>query len=246
MTEKAVQIMAKERLDKLMASTGRWSRREAKILIKEGRVLVDGIPAISGDDKIDPANQEVLVDGEDLGYRTYTYVMLHKPAGILSATEDKRQKTVIDLLPPELQRQNLFPVGRLDRDTEGLLLLTNDGDLAHRLLAPKSHVDKVYYAKLDAPLTQEDVAAFAEGITLPDGLVCMPAGLELLGDGREVLITLREGKFHQVKRMTASRGATVCYLKRISMGALHLDENLAKGEYRFLTAEEIVGIHGSP
>ncbi len=236
--------MAKERLDKLMASTGRWSRKEAKILIKEGRVLVDGIPAASGDDKFDPAVNEILVDGEDLGYQTYTYVMLHKPAGILSATEDKRQQTVLDLLSPELQKQGLFPVGRLDKDTEGLLLMTNDGDLAHRLLAPKSHVDKVYYARLDNPLGSADQAAFEKGITLGDGTECMPAGLELLGDGREVLITLREGKFHQVKRMTASRGAEVLYLKRLSMGTLQLDETLEKGTYRHLTREEVFALGG--
>ncbi len=236
--------MAKERLDKLMASTGRWSRKEAKILIKEGRVLVDGVPAASGDDKFDPAISEILVDGENLGYQTYTYVMLHKPAGILSATEDKRQQTVLDLLAPELQKQGLFPVGRLDKDTEGLLLMTNDGDLAHRLLAPKSHVDKVYYARLDNPLGQADQEAFEKGITLGDGTQCMPAGLELLGDGREVLITLREGKFHQVKRMTASRGAEVLYLKRLSMGTLRLDDTLEKGTYRHLTREEVTALGG--
>jgi len=236
--------MAEQRLDKLLASTGKWSRKEAKLLIKEGRVLVDGRPAPSGDDKIDPAVQEILVDGVDLGYRQYTYVMLHKPAGILTATEDKRQQTVLDLLSLELRKQGLFPVGRLDRDTEGLLLLTNDGDLAHRLLAPKSHVDKVYYAKLDAPLVEEDRAAFEAGMTLPDGLVCMSAGLELLGDGMEVLITLREGKFHQVKRMTASRGANVLYLKRLSMGLLQLDPELEKGKYRLLTPREVEMIGG--
>jgi len=236
--------MAKERLDKVMASTGRWSRREAKLLIKEGRVLIDGRPAANGEEKVDPGGQEILVDGSDLGYRSFTYVMLHKPAGVLSATEDKRQTTVLDLLSPELQKLELFPVGRLDRDTEGLLLMTNDGDLAHRLLAPKSHVDKVYYAKLDVPLTQGDCEAFAAGITLPDGLVCMPAKLELLGDGSEALITLREGKFHQVKRMTASRGANVIYLKRLSMGQLKLDESLEKGKYRLLTPLEVEKIGG--
>ncbi len=238
--------MAVQRLDKLIASTGRWSRREAKTLVKEGRVLVDGVPAGSAEDKVDPSASEILVDGEDLGYRAYTYVMLHKPAGVLSATEDSRQRTVLDLLSPSLRRQGLFPVGRLDRDTEGLLLLTNDGELAHRLLAPKSHVDKVYYARLDRPLGPEDQAAFAEGVTLADGLRCMSAGLELLGDGREALITLREGKFHQIKRMAASRGATVCYLKRLSMGPLILDEQLKKGEYRLLTAEEVAKIGGKP
>ena len=236
--------MAQQRLDKIIASTGRWSRREAKLLIKEGRVLIDGVPAGSGDDKVDPCVQELLVDGEDLGYRTFTYVMLHKPAGILTATEDKRQRTVLDLLSPELQRQGLFPVGRLDKDTEGLLLLTNDGDLAHRLLAPKSHVNKVYYARLDQPLHPRDKETFAKGVTLGDGYVCMPAELELLGDGREVLITIREGKFHQIKRMTASCGAEVCYLKRLSMGQLELDPNLEKGTYRLLTEAEVAKIGG--
>jgi len=149
-------------------------------------------------------------------------------------------------LPAELQKQGLFPVGRLDKDTEGLLLLTNDGELAHRLLAPKSHVDKVYYAQLDAPLGQADQKAFEAGITLSDGYVCMPAGLEILSDGREVRITLREGKFHQIKRMTASRGATVCYLKRLSMGSLQLDPSLEKGKYRFLTKDEVIKIGGQP
>ena len=233
-----------ERLDKLLASTGRWSRREVKTLIKEGRVLVDGIPACGGEEKVEPDAARIQVDGSELEIHTYTYILLHKPAGVLSATEDPRQKTVLDLLPPDLRRRGLFPVGRLDKDTEGLLLLTNDGALAHRLLAPKSHVDKVYYARLDRPLGEADREAFARGITLADGLECMSAGLELLGDGREVLVTLHEGKFHQIKRMIASRGAAVCYLKRISMGPLHLDETLARGEYRHLSAEEVAKIGG--
>lgn len=230
--------MAEQRLDKLIASTGRWSRREAKMLVKEGRVLVDGVPARSGEDKTDPAACSILVDGQDLGYRAFTYVMLHKPAGVLTATEDRAQQTVLDLLPPELRRRRLSPVGRLDKDTEGLLLLTNDGELAHRLLSPRSHVDKVYYARLERPLTQADAAAFAQGITLADGARCLPAGLELLGDGREVRITLREGKFHQIKRMAAACGSEVVYLKRISMGGVILDQTLAKGAYRFLSDEE--------
>ena len=238
--------MPAERLDKLIASMGRWSRREVKELIRRGRVLVDGRPAARPEDRADPAAARILVDGEALDYRANIYIMLHKPAGVLSATEAPRQRTVLDLLPPELRRRGLFPVGRLDRDTEGLLLLTDDGALAHRLLSPKKHVDKVYYARLDRPLTEEDRAAFARGMTLPDGLVCMPADLELRGDGREVLITLREGKFHQVKRMAAARGAHVLYLKRLRMGPLRLDEGLAPGQYRFLTGEEIAGIGGQP
>lgn len=237
--------MPAQRLDKLLASTGRWSRREAKGLVRAGRVLVDGVPAKEAEEKADPARSRILVDGSPLDWREFTYIMLHKPAGLLSATEDKSQPTVLDLLSPELRRKNLFPVGRLDKDTEGLLLLTDDGALAHRLLAPKNHVDKVYYAQLDRPLGEADRAAFAEGITLADGSVCMPAGLKLLGDGREALVTLHEGKFHQIKRMIASRGSSVCYLKRISMGFLCLDEGLARGEYRPLTTEEVAKIGGN-
>ncbi|MBD5151744.1 MAG: 16S rRNA pseudouridine(516) synthase [Oscillibacter sp.] len=235
-----------ERLDKLLASTGRWSRREVKGLVKEGRVLIDGVPAAAPDQKLDPSLSRIMVDGEDLTIRKFTYVMLHKPAGVLSATEDPRQETVLDLLPPELQRRGLFPVGRLDKDSEGLLLLTNDGDLAHRLLSPKRHVDKVYYIRTDRPLAPSDVEAFARGIVLSDGTSCLPAGLELLGDGSEALVTLHEGKFHQIKRMIASRGAAVCRLKRLSMGTLVLDEFLKPGEFRLLTGEEVSKLGGKP
>ena len=200
----------------------------------------------SGEQKADPSVSRILVDGADLGWQAHTYVMLNKPAGVLTATEDQRQKTVLDLLPEDLRRRGLFPVGRLDKDTEGLLLLTNDGELAHRLLSPKKHVDKVYYARLDQPLAPADCAAFAEGVVLADGARCRPALLQLLGDGREALITLREGKFHQVKRMTASRGAAVVYLKRLSMGPLALDKALTPGSFRYLTAEEVAKIGGIP
>ena len=228
-----------ERLDKLLAATGRWSRREAKALVREGRVLVDGVPALRAEDKVDPDRSTVLVDGGDIGYARHVYVMLHKPAGVLSATEDPRQETVLDLLPPELKKRGLFPVGRLDKDTEGLLLLTDNGDLAHRLLSPKKHVDKVYQARLDRPLGEADRDAFARGILLEDGYRCMAAELELLGDGTEVRIVLREGKFHQVKRMTAARGSQVLSLKRLRMGPLVLDEALAPGQWRRLTPAEV-------
>ena len=233
-----------ERLDKLLASTGRWSRREVKGLIREGRVLVDGLPAGSGEQKVDPAQASIVVDGGTVELCAFTYVMLNKPAGVLSATEDPRQRTVLDLLPEHLRRRGLFPVGRLDKDTEGLLLLTNDGDLAHRLLSPKKHVDKRYYARLDGPLGPADQAAFREGILLADGTRCMGAELELLGDGREVMVTLHEGKFHQIKRMAASRGVAVCYLRRLSMGPLTLDEELSEGEWRLLTDEEVAKYGG--
>lgn len=233
-----------ERIDKLLSSTGRWSRREVKQLIREGRELVDGVPAAAPEQKLDPASSCLQVDGEEVVIRTYTYVMMNKPAGVLSATEDPRQRTVLDLLPPAFRRQGLFPVGRLDKDSEGLLLLSNDGALAHRLLSPKHHVDKVYYIRTDRPLTPEDQAAFSQGITLADGTVCLPAGLELLGAGDEALVTLHEGKFHQIKRMTASRGAAVCRLKRISMGTLVLDESLKPGEFRLLSGQEVSKIGG--
>jgi len=233
--------MEKQRLDKIIASTGKYSRREVKLLVRQGRVLVDGFPVRSAEDKFDPERAEIVVNGEALTYRKYTWVMLNKPAGYLSATEDGRGATVLDLLPPELQKQGLFPVGRLDKDTEGLLLLTNEGGLAHDLLSPRHHVDKVYYTRVAGTLTEEDCKAFAAGMTLADGLNCQPAGLAILtaGDESEAHVTLREGKFHQVKRMLAERGKPVLYLERIRMGNLTLDSQLSRGEFRFLTAEEM-------
>ena len=232
--------MSLQRLDKILASTGKWSRRDAKLLVRQGRVLVDGVPARSAEDKVDPEIAEILVNGELLLYRAFTWIMLNKPAGYLSATEDGRGATVLDLLPEELQRQGLFPVGRLDKDTEGLLLLTNECGLAHDLLSPRKHVDKVYYTRVAGRLTEEDCRAFAEGMTLDDGLVCQSAGLEILtaGEESEAHVTLREGKFHQVKRMLAYRGKPVLYLERVQMGPLSLDPALPRGAYRFLTKEE--------
>lgn len=233
-----------ERLDKIISATGKKSRREVKLLVRQGRILVDGVPAPSPDMKVDPDTAEILLDGENIGYEKFTYIMLHKPAGVLSAVEDSRQRTVLDLLSPELRRRDLAPVGRLDKDTEGLLLLTNDGTLTHQLLRPKSHVDKVYYARVEGQLEAADCEAFARGMTLGDGLECMPAGLEILSPN-EALVTLQEGKFHQVKRMLAARGKPVVYLKRLSMGSLHLDEALAPGEYRPLTEEEVEGLRSA-
>ncbi len=231
-----------ERLDKLLAGTGKWSRREVKALVRQGLVRVDGRLAASAEDKLDPAAAIVTVAGETISLCRFTYVMLHKPAGVLTATEDRKQPTVLDLLPPELRRIGLAPVGRLDKDTEGLLLLTNDGELAHRLLSPKYHVDKRYLARVDGELSAADTEAFARGMTLGDGLECLPAGLEVLPD-RVCIVTLREGKFHQVKRMLAARGAPVLYLKRLSMGPLTLDDSLAAGAYRLLRAEEISALY---
>ena len=234
--------MEKQRLDKIIASTGRFSRREVKLLVRQGRVLVDGVPARSAEDRMAPETAEITVDGERLAWRRYTWLMMNKPAGVLSATEDGRGKTVLDLLPEELRRRELFPVGRLDKDTEGLLLLTNEGGLAHDLLSPNKHVDKVYYARTAGELEEADCRAFAAGMVLGDGLECLPAGLEILSagaGGSEALVTLREGKFHQVKRMLAARGKPVLYLKRMKMGNLTLDPALEPGEYRFLTEEEV-------
>lgn len=231
-----------ERLDKLLAGTGKWSRREVKALVRQGLVRVDGRLAASAEDKLDPAAAIITVAGETISLCRFTYVMLYKPAGVLTATEDRKQPTVLDLLPPELRRIGLAPVGRLDKDTEGLLLLTNDGELAHRLLSPKYHVDKRYLARVDGELSAADAEAFARGMTLGDGLECLPAGLEVLPD-RVCVVTLREGKFHQVKRMLAARGAPVLYLKRLSMGPLTLDDSLAAGAYRLLRAEEISALY---
>ena len=230
-----------ERLDKVLAGTGRWSRREVKELVRQGRVRVDGQTARTAEEKVDPEASAITVDGQPVETERFTYVMLHKPAGVLSATEDTHQQTVLDLLPPELRRRSLSPVGRLDKDTEGLLLLTNEGGLAHDLLSPRHHVEKVYYARVAGRLTEEDCRAFASGMTLDDGLVCQSAGLEILsaGEESEAHVTLREGKFHQVKRMLAFRGKPVLYLERVRMGNLPLDPSLSRGDYRFLTPEEL-------
>ncbi|WP_369282536.1 pseudouridine synthase [Oscillibacter sp. GMB15532] len=229
-----------QRLDKLLSGTGKWSRREVKLLVKQGRILADGAPAPSPEAKYAPETAVLSVDGEPVMLSRYTWVMLNKPAGVLSATEDGRGRTVLDLLPTELQKLGLFPVGRLDKDTEGLLLLTNDGQTAHRILSPKYHVDKVYYARTAGRLEEVDCRAFESGMTLEDGLACLPAGLEILsvGETSECLVTLREGKFHQVKRMLAFRGKPVLYLKRLSMGKLPLDAALEPGGFRLLTEGE--------
>ena len=230
-----------ERLDKILANTGRWSRPVARALLRAGRVAVDGAAARSPEGKYDPA-AAFTVDGERVSGEKLVYLMLHKPAGLVSATEDPRQPTVLELLPEHLRRVGLFPAGRLDRDTEGLLLLTNDGPLAHRLLAPRRHVDKTYFVRVDGALNGADAAAFAAGMTLDDGLECLPAGLEVLDAPDTAIVTLREGKYHQIKRMLAQRGKPVVYLKRLTMGPLSLDPALGKGEWRPLTEEEVAAL----
>ena len=225
-----------ERLDKRLAATGLWSRKEARELVRGGRVTVDGQTARSPEDKV-TEDSAVLVDGEPLDGGGPVYIMLHKPAGVVSATEDPREKTVLSLLPERYRRLGLFPAGRLDKDTEGLLLLTNDGPLAHRLLSPRHHVDKKYYVEVAGALDEEDCRLFREGVTLADGYTCLPAELEPLG-ANAAYVTLREGKYHQIKRMLASRGKPVTYLKRVTFGPLKLDETLEIGCWRLLTDKE--------
>ena len=225
-----------ERLDKVIAAMGEKSRREVKELARQGRILVDGAAVLSPDVKVDPATSQIVVDGAVLGYARHTYLLLHKPAGLLTATEDPRQETVMDLLPPAYRKRGLAPVGRLDKDTEGLLLLTDDGELNHRLTSPKYHVEKTYYARVEGDLSEKDVEAFAAGISLKD-FTCLPAKLELLSPS-ECKVSVGEGKFHQVKRMLASRGAPVIYLKRLTMGPLRLDDGLPAGSFRELTEAE--------
>ena len=226
------------RLDKYISDCGAASRREIKQMIKAGRITLNGATADAPDMKLDPEKAVVAVDGATLKYEKNHYFMLNKPAGVLSATDDGKQKTVLDLFSPEHKRLKLFPVGRLDKDTTGLLLITDDGDFAHKVISPKSEIFKLYHAQTETPVTDADIAAFRQGITLADGTRCLPAGLELCADG-SCLVTVMEGKYHQVKRMLASRGKPVTALKRLKIGALELDKGLNAGEYRPLTADEL-------
>lgn len=228
------------RLDKYLADMGIGTRTEVKKLIRQGKICVDGVTVKAPEVKIDAEKNQVTCNGKPVAYETFEYYMLNKPAGVVSATTDVKDKTVIDLIETK-KRKDLFPVGRLDKDTEGLLLITNDGELAHRLLAPKKHVDKVYYAKVEGVVTEEDQQVFSEGVSLGNGEMAKPAKLEILVSDSvsEIRLTIQEGKFHQVKRMFESVGKKVIYLKRLSMGTLVLDEALALGEYRKLTEEEL-------
>lgn len=236
------------RLDKFLVEMNRGSRSQIKEAARKGRILVNGTVEKKTERKIEPGVDEVTFDGTSVTYRSCEYIMLNKPQGVVSATEDKRHKTVIDLLSGD-NRSDLFPVGRLDIDTEGLLLLTNDGDLAHCLLAPRKHVDKQYYAKIEGRLPADCVERMAAGLTLSDGLEAQPARLEVIsedasGCAAEVLLTIQEGKFHQVKRMFEALDCKVVYLKRLSMGSLKLDETLLPGEYRPLTPQELDALRG--
>jgi len=232
------------RLDKLLSNMGYGSRKEVKQLLKQKAVTVDGAYVKDAALHVDPEKQDVSVFGERVVYTEFVYFMMNKPPGVISATEDVQDDTVIDLLEPLHQHFKPFPVGRLDKDTEGLLLLTNDGQLAHNLLSPKKHVPKVYYAQIEGLVTEEDCKKFAQGVELDDGYVTKPGELNILKSDlqSEIELTIQEGKFHQVKRMFESVGKRVTYLKRLSMGSLKLDDNLALGEYRELTTKELADL----
>mgnify|MGYP001267565442 CR=1 FL=1 len=236
----------KMRLDKLLSHTGYGTRSEIKKLVKQGKVTVAGKIAKDSGLLVDPELDEVAFDGERVLYREVIYLMMNKPQGVISATEDRRERTVIDLLEPEDKLMEPFPVGRLDKDTVGLLLLTNDGQLAHELLSPRKHVPKTYEAVVQGDVGEEDQKLFEAGVTLDDGYVTMPADLKILKrDSSEagvisvISLTIMEGKFHQVKRMFEAAGKKVVYLKRVSMGPLELDADLEEGTYRELTDEEV-------
>ena len=230
-------------LDKYLSEMGAGTRQEVKQYIRKGRVMVDGETALRPEMKVDETKVCVTLDEHKIGYASYVYYMMNKPAGVVSATEDKKEKTVIDLIEGQ-KRKDLFPVGRLDKDTVGLLLITNDGALAHRLLSPKHHVDKCYFAKVQGKVTKEDIHAFEKGVdigTPEEPEMTMPAKLEIINSDEisEIRLTIQEGKFHQVKRMFQAVGKEVIYLKRERMGSLCLDESLEEGGYRMLTEEEL-------
>lgn len=229
------------RLDKLLSNMGFGTRKEVKQLMKKGAVQVNAVAVKDAALHVDPVKDEVTVLGQKVVYKEFMYLMMNKPQGVLSATEDKRDQTVIDLLDEEYNIFEMFPVGRLDKDTEGFLLLTNDGKLAHNLLSPKKGVPKTYYAHIDGIVTEEDTNQFSEGVILDDGYETKPGQLRILksADISEIELTITEGKYHQVKRMFEAVGKQVVYLKRLSMGPLSLDESLALGSYRELTEEEL-------
>ena len=227
------------RLDKFLVATGSCTRSEAKKIVRAGGVIVNGKAAKSSDMNVDETSDTIVFCGKTVVYRQFTYIMLNKPEGYVSATEDGREKTVLDLIPPEARTKGLFPCGRLDKNTLGLMLITDNGDLGHRLLAPKSHVSKVYRFKSKFPVSQTDAEHFEAGLTLEDGYETKPAKIELEGEGDGGLITLVEGKYHQIKRMLEALDNKIIYLERISFGPLTLDPDLERGQWRYLTEEEI-------
>ncbi len=226
------------RLDKLISSGGKYSRSDVKKLIKQGLVVVNGKVAKTSDEKVDPDSAEVLINGEVFLYKPFIYIMLNKPQGVVSATDDKVHKTVLDLVPPELNRPGLFPAGRLDADTTGFVLITDDGDFAHRILSPKNHVEKTYEAELKEPIKKEDIEKLEQGITLKDGFTCLPAKIIPISE-KFVRIIICEGKYHQIKRMFGATNNKVLSLKRVQIGGLPLDIDLKPGFCREITQEEL-------
>ncbi len=233
------------RLDKYLSEMNVAPRSVLKQMIRKGQVQVNGVPVKKPETKVEPGKDEILAEGREIPYYEMEYYMLHKPAGVVTATRDNREKTVMDLLP-QIRRTDLSPVGRLDKDTEGLLLITNDGALNHRLLSPKKHVDKTYYAVIDGEVTEETREHFLQGVDIGDETLTAPAVLEILesGSSSRIRITITEGRYHQIKRMFEAEGMAVTYLKRLTMGTLVLDEKLPIGECRHLTEEEIALITG--
>ena len=230
------------RIDKLISDMGLASRKEAALLAKKGQVLLDGVPVRDLSQHVDPEKNVITLCGKEIAFRKYTYVMLNKPEGYVSATDDKINPYVTELLPTELRKMELFPVGRLDKDTLGLMVLTNNGALAHRLLSPKRHVEKRYRFKCINALSVGVERAFENGVTLADGYECKPAVIELDEGRLGGVITLTEGKYHQIKRMIAASGSRVTYLERISFASLTLDKSLERGSWRYLTKEEIASL----
>jgi len=234
-----------ERLDKLVAKQCNISRKEARAWIRSGRLRLNGDITLSPETRLDPETDSLRLDGQTLSLWRHIYLMLNKPQGVLSAARDKQAQTVLDLVPEQWRRKGLFPAGRLDKDTTGLLILTDDGDFAHRMLSPQRGVYKTYHARLREPLTQAQIAALEQGVVLKDGTVCLPASVRPLeGEprGRMAEIRIREGKYHQIKRMAAACGNAVEALRRVQIGGLRLDETLREGECRMLTEEEIESI----
>lgn len=231
-----------QRLDKFLSTQLGVTRSEAKELIKRRVVTVNGTVAKLFDMKIDPEKDVVCSEEKEVTYRKHIYIMMNKPQGVVCSTKDGESKTVLELLPDSIRREGLFPAGRLDKDTEGFVFITDDGALAHNILSPKHHVDKTYFARLEKPAAEDDVKAFESGLAIDGGDVCLPAKLEILDDPHEVLITIREGMYHQIKRMAQARDNKVLYLKRISIGGVKLDENLALGEWREMLHKETENI----
>ena len=227
------------RLDKFLSVSAVASRTDAKRAISKGGVTVNGVVAKKSDMNIDENSDSVVYCGMPVVYKKYEYVLLNKPEGYVSATDDPKEKTVLDLLPAQLQKKGVFPCGRLDKNTLGLMLLTNNGELSHRILSPKNHVEKKYYFKARSSMSKSDAKRFEAGVTLDDGYVTKPAKIELFESADEGIITLDEGKYHQIKRMLGALNNKIIYLERITFGPLHLDESLSRGEWRYLTEEEI-------